>query len=306
MKHGTMIVEAAPGLRLVGDVHGEAGPPVVLLHGGGQTRHSWRKTAQALAAARFRALPFDQRGHGDSGRAPDRRYTFFDYAADARAIGEAVAARFGPKPVAVGASLGGLASLIAAGGAAPPFAALVLVDVTPRIDPRGVDAVQGFMRTHADDGFAHVEEAAAAIAAYLPHRPQPKSLDGLRKNLRKRADGRFYWHWDRDFLDGPFPIAGDAERVEAAAVAAAKALAIPSLLVRGGSSELVGEEHAAEYLRLAKDAEFVDVAEARHMVAGDSNDVFTQAVLGFLQRVMALGAVPSPHEGEGGRRKPAG
>jgi len=288
LKRGALTVEVAPGLTLVGDVYGERGPPVILLHGGGQTRHSWRRTAEALASAGFRALPFDQRGHGDSGRALDRRYTYLDFAADARALAHDAARRFGAQPAAVGASLGGMSALIATG--LPPasaFAALVLVDVTPRMDPRGVDAVQGFMRRDAAEGFASVEEAAAAIAAYLPHRPKPKSLDGLRKNLRRREDGRYYWHWDRDFLDGPHPINAGRADVEAAALAAAARLRSPSQLVRGGSSELVGMDHAREYLGLAAGSEFVDVADARHMVAGDSNDAFTAAVVDFLTRTLA-------------------
>jgi pimeloyl-ACP methyl ester carboxylesterase len=285
VKHERIEVETAPGLRLVGDVYGMDGPPVIFLHGGGQTRHSWRKTAEAFAKAGFRALPFDARGHGDSGRAPDRRYTFFDFAADSQALATAVKQRFGEKPAVVGASLGGLSSLLATDLKADnPFAALVLVDVTPRMDPKGIDAVQGFMRAKAKEGFATVEDAAAAIAAYLPHRPKPASLDGLRKNLRKGACGRLYWHWDPDFLDGPFPIETDKERVETESLKAAGRLAIPSLLVRGGSSELVSPNLAQEYLALAKDSEFVDVAEARHMVAGDSNSVFTRAVLDFLRR----------------------
>jgi pimeloyl-ACP methyl ester carboxylesterase len=285
VKHERITVEVSPGLRLVGDVYGNEGPPVIFLHGGGQTRHSWRKSAEALAQSGFRAFPFDVRGHGDSSRAPDRRYTFFDFAADARALALEVGKRCGRKPAVVGASLGGLSSLIAT--ALPPdnpFAALVLVDVTPRMDPKGVNAVQGFMRAKAHEGFASVDEAAAAIAEYLPHRPKPKSLDGLRKNLRKSTDGRLYWHWDPDFLDGPHPIETDRRIVEAAAVAAAERLAIPSLLVRGGSSELVRQDQAEEYLTLAKGSEFVDVADARHMVAGDSNSVFTTAVQEFLTR----------------------
>jgi len=286
-------IETAPGLKLVGDIYGSSGPPIIFLHGGGQTRHSWRRTARALAAAGFRALPFDQRGHGDSGRAPDRRYSFFDFAADSRALAAAVADRFGAAPAVVGASLGGLASLIANNlSPEPPFAALVLVDVTPRMDPRGVDAVQGFMRERAEAGFATVEEAAATIAAYLPHRPKPVSLDGLRKNLRPGPGERLYWHWDRDFLDGPFPIGRHRDDVEGAALAAAAAMRIPSLLVRGGSSELVGEEHAREYLALAKGSRFADVAEARHMVAGDSNEAFTAAVLAFLREIFEGVSVP--------------
>jgi pimeloyl-ACP methyl ester carboxylesterase len=280
MKHGVRHVALASGVRLEGDVYGSGGRPVILLHGGGQTRHSWRKTAEAMAEAGYVALPFDQRGHGGSSRAPDRRYSFFDFAADARSLGESARRMFGGKPAIVGASLGGMAALL--GSNMPPdnpFAALVLVDVTPRMDPNGVAAVQGFMRDKATEGFATVEDAAAAIAAYLPHRPKPTSLDGLRKNLRKGADGRFYWHWDADFLNGPVPIETDRKAVEEAALAAAKALHVPSLLVRGQKSELVREAQAREYLDAAQGSEFADVKDARHMVAGDSNSIFTRVVL---------------------------
>ncbi|MGL5136424.1 MAG: alpha/beta hydrolase, partial [Beijerinckiaceae bacterium] len=143
-------IEVRPGLTLRGDVFGESGLPVLMLHGGGQTRHSWRKTALALARDGFRALPFDQRGHGDSGWAADQGYSFVDFAADAGALANEIERRMGVKPAVVGASLGGLSALIATH--APegnPFAALVLVDVTPRMDPNGVSAVQGFMAEKA-------------------------------------------------------------------------------------------------------------------------------------------------------------
>ncbi len=286
MKHERITVETAPGLTLVGDVYGSEGPPVLFLHGGGQTRHSWKKTAEALARSGFRAIPFDERGHGDSNRAPDRRYGYTDFAADAHALARAITLQFGCKPAVVGASLGGLSSLIATNLAGEnPFAALVLVDVTPRMDPDGVEAVQGFMRQRAREGFATVEDAAAAIAAYLPHRPRPQSLEGLRKNLRKSPEGRYFWHWDPDFLDGPFAINSERTVVENAALKSAAALGIPSLLVRGGSSELVRQDQAEEFLSLARGSEFADVADARHMVAGDSNGAFTVAVLDFLVRV---------------------
>jgi pimeloyl-ACP methyl ester carboxylesterase len=289
MKPGRLSFSVRPGLTLEADLYGETGPPVMLLHGGGQTRHSWQKTAEALAKAGFRACPIDQRGHGTSGRAPDQRYSFFDFAADGRAVAAILTEQFGAKPAVVGASLGGLSSLIGSNLGAPnPYAALVLVDVTPRMNPDGVAAVQGFMRDKAEEGFASVEEAGEAIAAYLPHRPKPRSLEGLRKNLRKAANGRLYWHWDPAFLNGPHPIESERSKVEVAALEAARALSIPSLLVRGASSELVRQDQADEYLALAKGSEFVDVVDARHMVAGDSNGVFTTAVVEFLKRKLVM------------------
>lgn len=275
----------AAGNRLVATVYGEGERVALLLHGGGQTRHAWEETARRLARSGWRAVALDQRGHGDSEWVSDGAYTFPDYGADARAVAGAIMEETGRAPVAIGASLGGIASILALedmSGGQGCFSALVLVDIVPQMDPRGVEKIQGFMRAHAQDGFGSIEEAADAVALYLPHRPRPKSLSGLRKNLRQGRDGRWRWHWDPRFIEGPASVNADWEEVERRLEACARALDIPILLVRGGSSELVTPEAAARFLELAPHAEFIDVADARHMVAGDRNDVFSDAVEGFL------------------------
>lgn len=277
----------AEGNKLAADVYGDTGHAVVLLHGGGQTRHAWRSTADAIARAGMTAYAVDLRGHGDSEWVPSGAYAFHDFAADVREVSNTLARRHGTRPAVAGASLGGIASLTAEGGAAlaaepPLFSALVLVDITPRVDASGVAKVQGFMRLHARDGFATVERAADAVAEYLPHRPRPKSNEGLKKNLRLHEDGRWRWHWDPRFLDSRGPDSVDRTERERTLIAAAKALKNPVLLVRGGSSELVQESHAKEFLELVPHASYVDVAGARHMVAGDQNDHFSAAILKFL------------------------
>jgi pimeloyl-ACP methyl ester carboxylesterase len=282
--------EGATGNRLAADAFGHDGAPVLLLHGGGQTRHAWRNTANRLAHAGWTAYALDQRGHGDSEWIESAAYAFTDFAADAMRVADALAARHGVKPVAIGASLGGIASLLAEGEAQrrkreAVFASLILVDITPRVEPSGVDKVQGFMRAHAAEGFATVAEAAEAVAAYLPHRPRPRSHEGLRKNLRLASDGRWRWHWDPRFLDGPRAVGHGRGAVEEALVEAARGLTAPTLLVRGASSELVSERHAREFLDLVPHARYVDVAGARHMVAGDRNDHFAAAILEFLQDI---------------------
>jgi pimeloyl-ACP methyl ester carboxylesterase len=282
----------AAGNRLVGDVFGDRGPAVLLLHGGGQTRHAWRKTAEQIARAGMTAYAVDQRGHGDSDWSADSAYSFFDFATDARALAEALTRRNGSPPIAIGASLGGIASLLAQGeaqrdGRPPLFSALVLVDVTPRVDMTGVAKIVGFMRSRAREGFSSVAEAADAVAEYLPHRQRPRSLDGLKKNLRLHSDGRWRWHWDPRFIDARHPGGEAREALETALTAAARGLKIPALLVRGGSSELVHEAHAREFLELAPHADYADVSGARHMVAGDRNDRFSAAILNFLGNLVA-------------------
>nr|WP_299863133.1 alpha/beta hydrolase [uncultured Hoeflea sp.] len=278
------------GNSLIGDEHqprGEVhGNPVVLLHGGGQTRHAWGGAARRIADAGHFAFTIDQRGHGDSAWLEDGSYAFDDYAGDAVAVCNAVAERSGKPPVLVGASLGGISGLMAEHLGGPGLlAGLVLVDITPHMDADGVARIQGFMAERMREGFATLEEAAAAIAAYLPNRPQPRSLDGLAKNLRQGADGRYRWHWDPAFIDGPRNINTGAATVQQRLVEAARALTIPVLLVRGQQSELVTEAAVADFKRMVPHAEFVDVSGAGHMVAGDRNDAFNDAVLGFLDRL---------------------
>ena len=286
--------KGAAGNRLVADVYGDAGQPVLLLHGGGQTRHAWRRTAEHLGRSGAIAFALDQRGHGDSEWVAGGHYAFADFAADAAAVAATLTKRSGKRPIAIGASLGGIASLLAEGDAekastGPVFAAVVLVDITPRVNREGVAKIQGFMRERAGEGFATITEAADSVAAYLPHRPRPSSHEGLKKNLRLHPDGRWRWHWDPAVLKGNRSFAIDHRILEQALIEAAKAITIPALLVRGGSSELVHEAHVREFLELVPHADYIDVAEARHMVAADANDSFSDAVLDFVAKQEAEG-----------------
>jgi pimeloyl-ACP methyl ester carboxylesterase len=259
---------------------------VVLAHGGGQTRHSWGATAKTLATRGWLALAYDQRGHGDSAWVADGAYGSEHYARDLIAVAQQMAARGAGRPVVVGASLGGIAGLIAAGELdASAFRALVLVDVTPGMKPEGVDRILAFMGAHAEDGFASPHEAADVISAYLPHRPRPRNLSGLAKNLRRGSDGRYRWHWDPCFLDARKDAAQHARELESRLRCAARRLTLPVLLVRGRESELVGDAEAGAFRILVPHAEIADVNGARHMVAGDRNDVFADAVTAFLARL---------------------
>ena len=180
-------------VTLLADAYGDpADPPIVLLHGGGQTRHSWEATAGDLGSSGWYALTVDLRGHGGSGWSPDHGYSLDRFSDDVvRVVGY-----LGRPPVLIGASLGGNASLAALGHFPELALGLVLVDVSPFLQPAGTSRIRDFMTAKATEGFGSLEEAADAIAAYLPHRPRPRNLDGLRKNLRE-ADGRWFWHWTR-------------------------------------------------------------------------------------------------------------
>ncbi len=273
----------ADGIDLCADARGAPGAPTVLfLHGGGQTRHAWAGSAEALAADGRYAVCLDLRGHGESGWADgDAGYRLARFADDLRCV----LAQLDAQPVLVGASLGGLTSLLAVGESPGADArAAVLVDIAPRIETGGAQRISSFMLARPD-GFESLAEVADAIAGYTKQRSRPRNLDSLRKNLRESEDGRFHWHWDPRFMgpDGPAEIA-QPDRL----FAAARDLSVPTLLVRGRESDILSEHGVREFLSHLPDAEFVDVGGAGHMVAGDRNDVFTEAVRGFLARVAPL------------------
>ena len=274
---------AGAGVGLAADVIGEPGaPPVLLLHGGGQTRHAWGTAARAFAAAGRRAYSIDLRGHGHSDWSPDGGYGLGRFAADV----EAVAMGLDARPALVGASLGGLSALVAIGESEQSIAtALVLVDVAPRVESEGGKKISGFMRAGMR-GFDSLEEAADSISAFLPHRPRPTNLSGLEKNLRLRGDGRWYWHWDPRLIGNQEGVDGQEGVVRHDRLsAAARNVTVPTLLVRGRMSDIVSDESVRELRELIPQVEVVEVAGAGHMVAGDKNDAFNDGVVEFIQRM---------------------
>jgi len=253
---------------------------VVLLHGGGQTRHSWHGTAAALAGPGWTTLAYDARGHGDSDWASSGDYSIDAYVTDLRLVIEQVAP---PRPlVLVGASLGGLTILIGQAGAPDLADGIVLVDIVPKPRPGGVERIRRFM-TAAPDGFASLDEAAAAIQAYYPRRGRLRDHSGLTKNLRQGGDGRWRWHWDpRMLAAGPdLQSLLDGTR----ATEAAARLSVPTLLVSGGDSDVVRQEDVLRFRALVPAAQTVNVAGAGHMVAGDRNDQFADAIGRFLIQI---------------------
>jgi pimeloyl-ACP methyl ester carboxylesterase len=156
---------------------------------------------------------------------------------------------------------------------------LVLVDIAPKTNPEGVQRILAFMRSGVD-GFASLEAAAAAIAAYTPQRARTFNPEGLKKVLRER-DGRWYWHWDPRLLDQDRTEVV-AQRYAGLLDVALSNIRVPTLLVRGQLSDVVTQEGVDDIVARLPDVTVVEVPGAAHMIAGDQNDAFTEAVLSFL------------------------
>jgi len=247
---------------------------ILMLHGGGQNRFSWKNTGQVLADEGFHVVALDSRGHGDSDRAPDADYDVETLTADVMQVLDAI-----DRPVnLIGASMGGLTGILAADLAGPDrVTRLVLVDVVPRFEKNGSARIREFMFSGLH-GFGSLEEAADAVAAYLPYRTRPRSPEGLKKNLRLR-NGRWYWHWDPAFMTKP---GDDPELRTEKFEHAAAGLTIPVLLIRGKLSDVVSLEGVRHFLETVPNAEFVELSDAGHTAAGDDNDAFSDVVVTFV------------------------
>ncbi|WP_373140300.1 alpha/beta fold hydrolase [Mycobacterium marinum] len=256
-------------------------PTILMLHGGGQNRFSWKNTGQILADTGLHVIALDTRGHGDSDRAPDADYAIETLTSDILHVLDAI----GRPVVLIGASMGGLTGILVADSAGPDrVTGLVLVDVVPKYEKDGSARIRDFMFTNLH-GFATLEEAADAVATYLPHRTKPRSPEGLKKNLRLR-DGRWYWHWDPAMMTAP---GDDPELRTENFERAAMNLTIPILLIRGKLSDVVSSEGVQDFLGKVPHAEFVELSNAGHTAAGDDNDAFTEVVVDFVKRRAATG-----------------
>ena len=273
-----VVFEGFEGLQLVADVRGDPdAPPVLLLHGGGQTRHAWGTTAERVAARGWRTVALDLRGHGDSEWAPNGDYSFTAFSADCVAVVD----QLGRPPVLVGASLGGMSAMLAEGTSDRTVSCgLVLVDITSKSNPEGIQRITSFMQSGLE-GFETLEAAAEAIAAYTPQRTKRVNPSGLKKVLRER-DGRWYWHWDPKFIGhGRTEVVPD--RLAGLIDVAMSNIHVPTMLVRGLLSDVVTQEGIDELLAKIPGATVVGVDGAAHMIAGDRNDAFSDAVVTFLE-----------------------
>jgi pimeloyl-ACP methyl ester carboxylesterase len=265
------------GLELVADIRGaKEAWPVLFLHGGGQTRRAWDTTAEVIAAAGWRTISLDLRGHGESEWASNGDYSYTAFCADCVCVVD----QLDRPPVLVGASLGGMSAMLAEGTSDREVSSgLVLVDIVPKTNPDGVKRITAFMKSGLN-GFDSLDEVAAAIAAYTPQRVRPVNLEGLKKVVRER-NGRWYWHWD------PGVLAQDrtevlAQRFNGLFDVALRNITVPTMLVRGLLSDVVTQDGVDHLLTQMPDVTLVEVPGAAHMIAGDRNDIFSEAVTEFL------------------------
>ncbi|NKC04950.1 alpha/beta fold hydrolase [Brucella haematophila] len=266
-------IETRDGLSIAYDRYGDVNSPaLVLLHGGGQMRASWDGIARKLVDAGFSVTTFDARGHGDSDWCPIGDYGQLKLTIDLETILSKLHIR---KPILVGASMGGMTGIVAA-GAGLEVAGLVLLDVAPMTEEKGFNRIRSFMSS-APDGYENLEAVALAVAHYRGEPPRQPGR-GLVRSLRQTPDGRLRWHWD------PRLLASRTAELEGRRSRLSDALARierPVLLLRGEHSDFLSEEGARDFLNIARNGRYICIKGAGHMVQGEDNDPFITEILNF-------------------------
>lgn len=259
-------------------------PPVLALHGGGQTAYMYEDLGRALAD-RYHVLAPDLPNHGDS---------------DDAVIPEGATSAFGPVLIAqtmpplleqfgmgraavVGASLGGLTSIRLAEARPELVAGIALIDVGHRLEPEGVRKIIDFMSAH--ESFASLEEAANEISVYLPQRRDVRP-ESLSRNLRQRDDGRWVWKHGfgrrfREVSEEDHP-ANNLDTFMAGLKEAAASITCPVLVLRGAKSDVLSQEGAEEVAAVLPNARLATVEKAGHLAAGDNPHSTTNLIAEFL------------------------
>jgi len=242
-------------------------PPIVLLHGGHQSAHSWDLVSLSLARS-YRVLAMDQRGHGDSEWSRDVTYTNHEMSLDAEAF---IAAMDLQRPVLVGHSMGGRNAMLLTRRAQHLLCALVVVE-------KGRAAIAGFVQTAQE--FDDLEHFVRKVREYDPYRPRAHIERTVRYNMLERADGKYVSKCDSNPRRlGIIRGTGPQENIT---LEEARAFDLPVLLVRGAESNILGADAAERFAAALPHGELVTVEKAGHNVHGQNTLGFLAALTGFL------------------------
>ncbi len=253
-----------------------AAPPVLLLHGGNQSAHSWDLVSLHLSG-RFHVVALDQRGHGDSEWARDADYSQPAMAADALAFVEQQGLR---RPLVMGHSMGGGVTM-AASVERPDWArALVFVDISPEPATRGVDQVRTFIERNVE--FDTLEEFINEVAGYDPFRTRAHMERTARYNVVRRADGKFISKSDR-ILHDPVFMQQRRDQISRVTLADMGRLPQPALVVRGEQSTVLEPEAAERFAAALPRGRRVTVSRCGHNVHTQNTPEFLEKVRPFLE-----------------------
>jgi pimeloyl-ACP methyl ester carboxylesterase len=278
-------VPGADGLSLHLLEWSQDGVPFLLLHGFGNEAHIWDDFAPAVAP-HYRTLALDHRGHGDSDWDPERRYDHDTLVRDIEAVSQALGIE---RLVLVGHSLGGRIATLFAGRHPERMAGLVLVDIGPEVDARGVIRIRMEIESNPMPTYESVEEYARVLSLAYPAGRADALMRMARHGLRHRDDRRFELKLDpalRGMAERGETAEDAAERARATIAAqweALKRISCPTLVVRGAASDVLSPDTADRMVEeVLPNASLAVVPQAGHSVMTDNPEGFLAVMSLFL------------------------
>jgi len=252
----------------------ESAPPVVLLHGVTGHARSWDALARDLSAD-FRVIALDQRGHGDSDRAPDGDYRVATMAGDLTGFVDALGLeRF----ALVGHSMGGRVGIAYADGHAARIERICIVDIGPEIHAPGMERIRQMM-AGAPERIESEEQAVEFVLRANPRMVEAGLRDRVRHGLKRLPDGGFEWKYDKALRD---MMRQGGRRDSIDLWEPLRRIAAPALLVRGAESDILSADVAKRMIEALPDGRLVEIPGAGHTVPADQPEAFARAVRAFL------------------------
>jgi pimeloyl-ACP methyl ester carboxylesterase len=249
-------------------------PPIVLLHGGHQSAHSWDLVSLHLAQ-NYRVFALDQRGHGDSEWPRDAEYTNDAMSHDAEAFIDALGLQ---RPILIGHSMGGRNALLITRRDPSRLRALVVVDVGPELSDRGRAVIAGFVQENQE--FDNLERFVENVRKYDPYRSLEHVERTVKYNMLQRADGKFVSKCDPaprrlGLVRGQGPL-------ENITLDDAREFHLPVLLVRGANSGILTADAAERFRDTLPRGTLATVPNCGHNVHGQNTPGFIAALDKFL------------------------
>jgi pimeloyl-ACP methyl ester carboxylesterase len=247
-------------------------PPIVFLHGGGLTSHTWDAVCLALRAE-YHCLALDQRGHGDSDWADD--YGVEGRAGDVEAF---VRDRGLDDFVLVGMSMGGIAALGYAARRPETLRALVIVDVGPEVQTEGAKRITSFMAQPSE--LDSVDDFVERALEFNPLRDRELLRFSLLHNLRKLPSGKWTWKYDTRPRSHPDPDKARTHSRELWDVL--DRISCPTLVMRGEHSDVFHRADAERLAAALPHGSWIEIEGAGHTIQGDNPTALVAALRTFL------------------------
>ncbi len=262
----------AGGLKLHFLDYGTAGLPSMLCVHGGAAHAHWYDYVAAGFTGSHHVRALDQRGHGDSAWADPPEYSTLRLAADINEVAENLDLR---DFVLVAHSMGGMVSLNYASKYPGRLGRLVIIDSTLHLTDDRASVMRE--RGARQSNYATLDELVARYKLMPAGSSAPVDVVGhvARHAGRLSADGRWRHKFDRNVYSQRLSIDG---------IPCFAKIAVPTLLVKGETSERISADIVARVKAVAPHVELAEVAGSGHHVTLDSPDGFVEAVNAFLTR----------------------